>query len=297
MRGDDKIVKSIIFYRQFYGNYKNLQKIFYTTNIYYVYFISMLFLDDKVREAIDFIKQHEPPEGYVVKFSGGKDSTVVFDLVKKAGVKYQAFYNYTAIDPPEVTRFLLKHYPEVKWLRPKRNFFQWLEKVGLPTKTKRWCCTKLKHNVPKGGSKHVILGVRSEESYKRAKRDMVNLNKECRTTDYYPIFFWTEADVWEYIERENLPYPSLYDEGFSRIGCVICPFICRPGILELHMKRWRKLYDLFEQSVKKYYDSRRDWFIEQGVYSVEQLLNSWYHSQKSVIEPEEPDGEDLVLFK
>ena len=66
---------------------------------YYVYFISMLFLEDKIREAIDFIKQHEPPEGYVVKFSGGKDSTVVYDLVKKAGVKYQAFYNYTAIDP------------------------------------------------------------------------------------------------------------------------------------------------------------------------------------------------------
>jgi phosphoadenosine phosphosulfate reductase len=266
-----------------------------TTNC--IYYMSILFLDDKVREAIDFIKSHEPPEGYVVKFSGGKDSTVVFDLVKKAGVKYQAFYNYTAIDPPEVTKFLLKHYPEVKWLRPKRNFFQWLEKVGLPTKTKRWCCTKLKHNVPKGSSKHVILGVRSEESYKRAKRDMVNFNKECRTTDYYPIFFWTEADVWEYIERENLPYPSLYDEGFSRIGCVICPFICRPGILELHMKRWKKLYDIFEQSVKKYYDSRRDWFIEQGVYSAEQLLDSWYHSQKSVTEPEELDGGDLALFK
>jgi len=50
--------------------------------------------------------------------------------------------------------------------------------------------------------------------------------------------------------------------------------------------------------VKKYYDSRRDWFKEQGVYSAEQLLDSWYHSQKSVTEPEEPEeGENLVLFK
>jgi hypothetical protein len=49
--------------------------------------------------------------------------------------------------------------------------------------------------------------------------------------------------------------------------------------------------------VKKYYDSRRDWFIAQGVYSAEQLLDLWYHSQKSVGKPEEPDREDLVLFK
>jgi hypothetical protein len=61
------------------------------------------------------------------------------------------------------------------------------------------------------------------------------------------------------------------------------------------MKRWRKLYDIFEQTVKKYYDSRRDWFIEQGVYSAEQLLDSWYHSQKSVGKPER--DENLVLFK
>ena len=125
--------------------------------------MGMLFLDDKIHEAVDFIKSYESSDCYVVKFSGGKDSIVVYDLVKKAEVKHQAFYNCTTIDPPELTRFILKYYPEVKWLRSHRNFFQWLERVGLPTKTKRWCYTKLKHKFPKG-AKHVILGVRSEES-------------------------------------------------------------------------------------------------------------------------------------
>lgn len=39
----------------------------------------------------------------------------------------------------------------------------------------------------------------------------------------HPIVDWSENDVWEYIRERELPYPSLYDEGFTRIGCVGCP--------------------------------------------------------------------------
>ena len=30
-----------------------------------------------------------------------------------------------------------------------------------------------------------------------------------------------------YDEKYNLPFPSLYDEGYHRIGCVICPFMSK----------------------------------------------------------------------
>ena len=39
----------------------------------------------KVDDAVTLIKVLEPAKGYHVAFSGGKDSTVVLDLVKKAG--------------------------------------------------------------------------------------------------------------------------------------------------------------------------------------------------------------------
>lgn len=254
----------------------------------------MLFLREKINEAISFIREHEPEEGYSVKFSGGKDSIVTLDLVKQAGVKYVAYYNYTSIDPPEVTRFILKHYPHVKWLRPGRNFFKWVERIGPPTKVRRWCCSKLKHRIHTKLSKCVILGVRAEESYRRARRSMVNKNAESCTTDYYPIFNFNEAEVWEYIEDRGLAYPSLYDEGFSRIGCVICPFVCRPGMIETHKNRWPEMYRLFERSVQKYYLSKQDWYRENGVYSAEQLLASWYSSELST-KVEEEEG-SLSLF-
>ena len=56
---------------------------------------------DKVQVAIDRIKTFEPPEGYYVAFSGGKDSVVILDLVKRSGVKFDAHYNITGIDAPE----------------------------------------------------------------------------------------------------------------------------------------------------------------------------------------------------
>ena len=80
-------------------------------------------LKDLVAESIAFIQQHEPPEGYFVGFSGGKDSIVTLELCRMAGVKHAPFYSQTTIDPPELLKFLRAHYPQVRWLRPAKSFF------------------------------------------------------------------------------------------------------------------------------------------------------------------------------
>ena len=86
---------------------------------------------DKVQIAIERLRAFEPSEGYYVAFSGGKDSQVVYHLCKEAGVKFDAHYNHTTVDPPEVIYFRRKILPgRLLWIpwhnnveahRQKRN--------------------------------------------------------------------------------------------------------------------------------------------------------------------------------
>ena len=69
---------------------------------------------DKVETAIERIKMFEPKEGYYLAFSGGKDSIVVKELMNMAGVKYDAHYNNTTVDPPELISYIRKYHNKIK---------------------------------------------------------------------------------------------------------------------------------------------------------------------------------------
>ena len=177
-----------------------------------------------MNEAIAVIKEYEPPEGYHVAFSGGKDSIVVYDIVKKAKVKHQAYFAVTTVDPPELLKFLKLFYPEVKWLRPKLSMYKLIIKKGVPMRHSRFCCEHLKEYA--GIGEFVITGIRREESNARRDRTLfyVDYRKKMKGKKYLnPIIDWTEKEVWNYIKKNKLPYPELYDCGMKRIGCIGCP--------------------------------------------------------------------------
>ena len=241
----------------------------------------MVSVEQMTAEAIEFIRKHEPEEGYFVAFSGGKDSIVTLELMCMAGVKHQAFYSATGIDPPELCKFIKKEYPEVTWLKPKLNFYEGIRTKHPPGKFTRWCCDELKKKsamqVPLS---HHVIGIRAEESYKRGQRPRVEFNTKMKKWDYKPIFYWLEWHIWNFIEVNGLPYPSLYDEGFNRIGCIVCPFICSKNQAKLnqHRERWPKQYAAFERAVHWWWDNKRVAanITDDTLASADEYLAAWY---------------------
>jgi len=196
-----------------------------------------LFGEDPIERSIDILKEFEPKSGYFLAFSGGKDSIVLYNVAKLAGVKFRAYYSPTTIYPPELVRFIKKEYPDVEWTRPPRirNFFTGIEINGLPTIIKRWCCSEFKEYAGRG--KRVIIGIRAAESDKRARYPIVSFDSNNRKWRILPIHHWSDNDVWEYIKEEGIKYPLLYDEGFSRLGCILCPFQSEDEKIK-SMNRW-----------------------------------------------------------
>lgn len=139
-------------------------------------------LADKIVEAVDFLRTNEPAEGYFVGFSGGKDSIVTLELCRMAGVKHEAYYSCTRIDPPEMYRFIKLHYPEVTWLFPKMTMWEGIQKYEPPLRIMRWCCNVLK----KDPSSHIhfphndqsmLGGLRSRKEPASAPAENVTLRR------------------------------------------------------------------------------------------------------------------------
>lgn len=78
-------------------------------------------LNEKVKASIERMKAFEPAGGYLLAFSGGKDSVVLKALADMAGVKYRAYYTVTGIDPPELVYFVRDKHKDVEWDIPKKN--------------------------------------------------------------------------------------------------------------------------------------------------------------------------------
>lgn len=167
-----------------------------------------------------------------VAYSGGKDSDVILQLAKEAGINYRPIYKMTTIDPPGTLRHVKDIGVEV--LRPKRNFFQLIEDKGLPSRRRRFCCNELKEYKILN---RVIIGVRREES--KAREERYEEPTQCRyfgakkeenhVEQIYPILEWTTEDVAEFLQDRGIKAAPVYYDADGvfhperRLGCMCCP--------------------------------------------------------------------------
>lgn len=209
--------------------------------------------------AIRRLQEHEPEDGYYLAFSGGKDSIVIYDLAVRAGVRFDPHFHQTTIDPPELIEFIRENYPEVPWTKPKRSMFKMIVQHGTPpTRIIRYCCTELKEL--HGTGRTVILGVRRAESARRKDRPVFGESTRREGTFFCcPIVDWKHSDVWDYIRSRNLKYCRLYDEGKTRIGCIMCPMQGPKG-MQQDAERYPKFYQAYLSAFRRMLAARKNPF-------------------------------------
>lgn len=188
-------------------------------------------LQKKVDFAIRLLRSIPVDDGPVeISYSGGKDSDVILELAKMAGIPYRAIYKNTTIDPPGT----IKHCKEngVEVFAPTINFFDLVKKKGCPTRRSRFCCEYLKEYKVLD---RAVQGIRRCESFARAKRynepTVCRLygNKKNHVEVFLPILEWTDEDVAQFIAERGIKcHPLYYDEQGNfhverRLGCIGCP--------------------------------------------------------------------------
>ncbi len=198
-----------------------------------------------------------------VAYSGGKDSDVILELTKMSGVPYRAIYKNTTIDPPGTIKHAKVMGAEI--LRSRMSFFDIISKFGFPTRFRRFCCKYLKEYKVLD---YAIVGVRKEESKKRAK--LYKEPEQCRVyskdekvRQYFPILDWTNDDVEQFIKDRGIKCaPVYYDEkGLfhveRRLGCLCCPLMSKRRRIE-EFKRYPNMIKAYARYGKIFRNSHPD---------------------------------------
>ena len=224
-------------------------------------------MTNELQRKVDFgihLLQSIPQDGPIeLCYSGGKDSDVILELAKMAGIHFEAIYKNTTIDPPRT----IQHCREmgVKIVQPKVSFLQLVEKKGWPTRRARFCCEVLKEYKIHD---RAIVGIRRSESTARAKRykepEMCRAySAKQKVRQYFPILEWTDEDVESFIKERGIKCaPMYYDEDGKfhverRLGCVGCPlqhnrgrkdFLQYPKMLKAWIRAGQKYLESHPQS-------------------------------------------------
>lgn len=265
---------------------------------------------DRVKEAYKFSQSLGLGKLYVA-FSGGKDSVALYGVVKLASedegidlLDYAEFhYSVTGVDPPELVQFIKREFPFVHRDLYTESMWQLIVRNKVPpTRLMRYCCVALKERGGKG--RFTATGVRRAESVQRSTRGafeeigktkadgriLFNDNEEdrrlmehCIPKRQYvvnPIIDWLDEDVWQFIEEQGLPYCKLYDEGFSRLGCIGCP-MGGQSHNEFEFERYPKFKDAYIRAFDRMLEARRESGMQSSWKTGQEVFDWWITGKKA----------------
>lgn len=241
-----------------------------------------------------------------VSFSGGKDSTVVADLCKRAldgpGKKILHIFGDTTLEFPMTEQYVAQYKkenpktPMISSRNKEKNFEELCGIVGPPSRVMRWCCTIFKTGAInqkisalfRNKSRIVAFqGIRHSESASRSKYERTSTNsKIAKQLTLCPIIDWFDFDVWLYLMTTGILFNRAYRLGYARVGCYCCPnnslwseFLSSIFIPE----KYNNFQNLLIDFAKKVGKKDAEVYVREGKWKARQGGNGLEYARRSIV--------------
>ncbi len=125
---------------------------------------------------------------------------------KKYGIKIKPYYP----DTYDVESLIIK--------QGINGFYETIE-------NRKQCCyvRKIKPLVRALKNKKIwITGLRTEHSEYRKNINLFEWDDKFQIIKFNPLIYWTTKEIMECVQKNNIPYNSLFDKGYLSIGCAPC---------------------------------------------------------------------------
>jgi phosphoadenosine phosphosulfate reductase len=127
--------------------------------------------------------------------------------------------------------------PALETLERERGFYSFRQSVD-----ERKRCCGIRKVEPLGRALGTldawITGLRREQAVTRSTAGAVEIDAaHGGIVKVNPLIAWSDAQVWDYVRGEGVPYNRLHDEGYPSIGCAPCTRAVRPGE-DVRAGRW-----------------------------------------------------------
>jgi len=188
-----------------------------------------------------------------------------------------------------------------KMVGRRSSMVRWIVHKGtFPSRGRRWCTQQLKIAPMKLYLDSIedaeplnAVGIRAEESVKRAALPVFEYSEKWKCDVWRPVHGFTFADVVDIHSRHGLEPCDLYLDGAKRLGCWPCIYACKSELRTIGRRDQKRVATLraMEEWLTEKKNAKRGWFqnrrdqTDGTPWHIDEVL-TWANTSRGGRQPE-----------